>query len=172
MSETKFTPGPWDFLEAHNRDDEWSMSKPLTICGGDNDDLANIYSADDSLVSITREQAIANAHLIAAAPELYATLEPFARKADEFADDETDDLPATYENGELFSVGDFRRARAALRKARGDSEKLPARIDPRDPDPSRAGIFRYHNCWKCKNGNLPCVNGHQSKCEYPHARND
>lgn len=45
-------------------------------------------------------------------------------------------------------------------------------VDPRDPDPSRPGIFRYHNCWKCKDGTLPCAQGNPNQCEYPHARND
>lgn len=41
-----------------------------------------------------------------------------------------------------------------------------------DPDPSRPGIFRDHNCWKCKDGKLPCAKGHTLNCEFPHARND
>jgi hypothetical protein len=44
--------------------------------------------------------------------------------------------------------------------------------DPRDPDPTREGIFRYHNCWKCHDGELPCVSGNSNSCEFPHARND
>lgn len=44
--------------------------------------------------------------------------------------------------------------------------------DPRDPDPTREGIFRYHNCWKCQSGKKACVNGSPSRCDYPHARND
>lgn len=44
--------------------------------------------------------------------------------------------------------------------------------DPRDPDPSRTGIFRGHNCWRCQSGVKPCVNGTPDRCEYPRARND
>ena len=44
--------------------------------------------------------------------------------------------------------------------------------DPRDPDPSRPGIFRDHNCWACKDGAQPCREGNSSQCPYPHARND
>ena len=44
--------------------------------------------------------------------------------------------------------------------------------DPRDPDPSRPGIFRDHNCYRCKDGTQPCVGGNPRQCEYPHARND
>lgn len=45
-------------------------------------------------------------------------------------------------------------------------------IDPRDPDPSRPGIFRDHNCSRCNDGQKPCVAGNANQCEYPHARND
>lgn len=44
--------------------------------------------------------------------------------------------------------------------------------DPRDPDYSRSGIFQDHNCYRCKNGEKPCVVGNPRQCEYPHARND
>lgn len=44
--------------------------------------------------------------------------------------------------------------------------------DPRDPDPTRDGIFRLHNCWRCKDGAEPCKSGNANRCEYPHARND
>ncbi len=46
----------------------------------------------------------------------------------------------------------------------------PVTPDPRDPDYSRPGIFAYHNCWRCKDGAKPCVQGHPHQCEYPHAR--
>jgi hypothetical protein len=46
------------------------------------------------------------------------------------------------------------------------------KIDPRDPDPSRQGIFRDHNCAHCGDGQKPCCQGSPSQCEYPHARND
>jgi hypothetical protein len=47
--------------------------------------------------------------------------------------------------------------------------------DPRDPDPSRSGIFRDHNCWKYKDGAelLRCPTPKTpGNCGYPHARND
>lgn len=50
--------------------------------------------------------------------------------------------------------------------------RLLSRVDPRDPDYSRHGIFATHNCWKCKDGELSCVQGGGRNCEYPHARND
>ena len=47
-----------------------------------------------------------------------------------------------------------------------------AAVDPRDPDPSREGVFRDHNCWRCKDGAEPCVVGNPRRCEYLRARND
>lgn len=56
--------------------------------------------------------------------------------------------------------------------ARAADAAMRASLDPRDPDPSRPGIFRDHNCWKCQSGAKPCVNGKPHGCEYLHARND
>jgi len=36
----------------------------------------------------------------------------------------------------------------------------------------RHGMFRDHSCWKCREGERPCVVGDPRQCEYPHARND
>jgi hypothetical protein len=40
------------------------------------------------------------------------------------------------------------------------------------PDHSRKGIFVNHNCYRCKDGEKPCVQGGAHRCEYPHARDD
>jgi hypothetical protein len=53
-----------------------------------------------------------------------------------------------------------------------DQQNPTTKPDPRDPDPSREGIFRNHNCWKCQSGKKPCINGSPSRCDYPQARND
>lgn len=63
------TPGPWEFLEADDPNGEFNACRPLTISGG-GDDLAHVFSADDATVDISRDEAIANAHLIARAPAL------------------------------------------------------------------------------------------------------
>ncbi len=47
-----------------------------------------------------------------------------------------------------------------------------SKIDPRDPDPSRPGIFRDHNCAYCSNGEKPCKQGGAHRCSNPQARND
>lgn len=54
---------------------------------------------------------------------------------------------------------------------------VPREVDPRDPDHSRddrqgrGTFFAYHNCYRCKDGSLPCVTK-SGVCEYPHARDD
>lgn len=50
-----------------------------------------------------------------------------------------------------------------------DLSGMEPRANPRQP------IFRDHNCWKCRDGELPCTgrrDGDHGRCEYPHARND
>jgi len=66
------TPGEYRFLEADDAEEGSNAGRPLTICDDQNNDLGNVYSRDDSTVSITREQAVANAHLFAHAPEIEA----------------------------------------------------------------------------------------------------
>ena len=93
------TPAPWTFLEQEDTESVWNAGEPLTICGPANDDLANVYSSDDSTVanvyssddstvSIPRKQAIANAHLISAAPEMLAALEAQVEHLKGFTDEE------------------------------------------------------------------------------------
>lgn len=45
-------------------------------------------------------------------------------------------------------------------------EAMGPRKDPRQP------IFRDHNCWKCRDGELRCAERDYGRCSYPHARND
>jgi len=47
-----------------------------------------------------------------------------------------------------------------------------AATDPRDPHPTRQGLFRDHNCWRCKDGENACIRGDPRQCDYLHARND
>ena len=74
-AETKWPAGPYEFLEANEPDARFHAGKPFTICRSETlDDLANVYSEDDSTVYTTREQAVALAHLFSASPDLYAAL--------------------------------------------------------------------------------------------------
>lgn len=49
---------------------------------------------------------------------------------------------------------------------------LAPKVDPRDPDPSREGVFRDHNCYRCDSGKKPCVSGNPRNCDTLYARND
>lgn len=70
------------------------------------------------------------------------------RAAAEYERDEVDDCPA---DGTDF---------------------LDVRIDPRDPHPTREGMFRLHDCYRCADGTRSCVRDNPRQCEYPHARDD
>ena len=70
MSETKFTPGPWN-----NCDGETIETKEARIC---------IVAP----LNLKPEESDANAALIAAAPEMYRKLEWLQREFDESDDEE------------------------------------------------------------------------------------
>lgn len=104
--ERKWTPGPWKIGRPH----------PTNAClyiqpEGRYGDIATLYGADGDHQAtdtdgIWSEQPIraANAHLIAAAPDLYEALEDLARQMAVYMDDET-----------------VRVVASALRKARGEA---------------------------------------------------
>lgn len=94
MSEPKFTPGPW-FIN------DWPQANTdITIGGAGIPLIAKVPLRD---VSINGQKA--NAHLIAAAPELYAAL----------------DAIMEYPGNNLMAVDITNAAKAALRKARGEA---------------------------------------------------
>lgn len=110
-AETKWPAGPYYFLEAGNTEAAGNAGRPLTICSDvDDTDLANVYSADDSTVETTREQAVALAHLFAAAPELYAALDSVMRE-----------IVGTKFRGNTFAEeATINEVWAAIKKARGE----------------------------------------------------
>lgn len=106
MSETpKFTPGTWE-VEAHDNGCVFVTSDEL-IGNGDIADLYHIWMGDgggeDNKI-VTKENALANAHLIAAAPELYGEGRASARTMEDVAD-------ALGERG-LLDLADELRGRA------------------------------------------------------------
>lgn len=50
--------------------------------------------------------------------------------------------------------------------------RVARRTIVRDADPTKTGMFVFHTCWKCGDGERPCIAGNPRQCEYPHARND
>jgi hypothetical protein len=55
---------------------------------------------------------------------------------------------------------------------RADTSQVVNKVDPRDPDHSKEGVFVLHNCWRCRDGKLKCAQGNPHQCSMPHARND
>ncbi len=78
-----------------------------------------------------------------------------------------------FECGQLRSFASFGEAAEQAEKLNADRQPglvyMPERSEN---DPTREGIFRDHNCWKCQNGAKSCPHGGAHCCEYPHARND
>lgn len=109
MSDMKFTPGPWTVNDTHpsNACLYISSSGDLWQTG----DVATVYCAGQS-------DWAANAHLIAAAPELYEVLAAFERVKDLWLPPETVG-PEHY--GEAEALHGLRRnLLSALAKSRGE----------------------------------------------------
>ena len=98
MSETKFTEGPWEVGPAVN-DKKWVLSF-------DFDPVAGCEYA--SLNEYNKIETDANLNLIAAAPEMYATLEQLVQKYDS---------SVSWEKGWNQELS--QNAHAVLAKARG-----------------------------------------------------
>lgn len=105
--ETKFTPGPWvTYIE----DVVYAGNRKIADC-----DSSNL--ADRPLPANAEDKA--NARLIAAAPDLFAALAPFAMLLQEHNSAGLDDRPIFGINNALITLGDLRRSATALAKATG-----------------------------------------------------
>lgn len=101
-TETPFTPGPW-------RHDGNEVSAD-----------AGVIVRSSAAYDLLQEDL----NLIAAAPDMYAALKPFAHKQfhEELSGNTQGDDSIVWErNGARLTIGDFRRAVAALAKAEGKS---------------------------------------------------
>ena len=98
----KYTPGPWAIDESHINGSINAGKRHVA--------LANFYNCHDEEVRVTRDQQKANAHLIAAAPEMLEALKG-ALAALERADDYG--VPGL---GRIIDAAD-----SAIRKAEGES---------------------------------------------------
>jgi hypothetical protein len=118
MSETKWTPGPWFAhgpINANRQDYGVVSSRPYdpASTGGFQRRIAWIGNASSPHQSLTLEAEVAaNAHLIAAAPELYTALD------DLMGGDER--MQVAIGGNPLYVDRFMDAARAALAKARGD----------------------------------------------------
>lgn len=110
MVEAKFTQGPWKFIDATKIA---SMQfRPLCIIRGDGRQVASFSWNDSSPYWPTKAESQANAHLIAAAPEMYEALNDLAGCV-EYHAKRGESVPL--DNEHLIS------ARTALAKAEGRS---------------------------------------------------
>lgn len=115
----KHTPGPWVvFLD--DSGGEWT-GWPLSIDATSITDKTVVrtggqwpYKWD---AKTSQAEAVANAHLIAASPDLLELVELIA--AIPVSDDMADDVPIFGLNGVYITCGNVRTARAAIAKARG-----------------------------------------------------
>lgn len=110
MSETRWTPGPWTLETAYRDEDLLSV----VYVSEDNQEFpiaeevgGRRHGADFE----DESECVANAHLIAAAPELYEALEECKRVLS--------DLQSTQLEGTRTRAA-WEKARAALAKARGE----------------------------------------------------
>jgi len=127
MSETRFTPGPWH--PGHLGTDSKCQCANVVdegyaggICSIHVDNGKRIGEGGNG--APPKDEAVANMHLIAAAPEMHDALAPFADIDGEGDEDFPDDTPVTVKFGRTtdftLTIGDFRRARRVLSKARGE----------------------------------------------------
>lgn len=111
MTDTRFTPGPLKPVKAYGHEVEPIYMEVRQVEGDFRGTIANCYHAEH-IDGVTREEMFANAHLIAAAPELYEALE------------ELQNIVSGLLSGEmgLKDIDSFTNqpARAALAKARGE----------------------------------------------------
>ena len=111
---TNWTPGPWSYSFAPPTDD-WGE-----VRNQDRQLVAKCWLSRWSPEQLNEHRAAktdpaaANAHLIAAAPELYESLEGLL---DDFVDDL---LVCGYDEGDIDDHSKVKAARAALAKARGE----------------------------------------------------
>jgi len=101
MANEKFTPAPW--FAHKDRDDTWD------ICSRDDTVCSLSYLREEDHVSIEYENDQANAHLIAAAPELYEALKDMV---------DASSRHYTFTKGGNTAIRDI--AEQALAKARGE----------------------------------------------------
>ena len=108
MAEPKWTPGPWQVCNTYHAV-HGERVRNIALC-----DNAHIPQGNGRIL-VSDDEATANAYLIAAAPDLYRELENLVELA------EAAMRAANRDGGEYDIEAELAGARAALRKARGES---------------------------------------------------
>lgn len=111
MSETKFTPGPWEAVLLNDWSDATYIEGAL---------FASQRALPGKFDQKEQDKIHANAHLIAAAPDLYEALHQLVGNISDAVLEPPKFLSAAAIVFWNESVGEILRARAALAKARGE----------------------------------------------------
>ena len=119
MAERAHTPGQWD--SAHRRDDDGQYRTQVFPSNDPDNTIATVHWHSVPTARGLTTDREANARLIAAAPDLLEALAPFAEQAQHHASDapewrDSDTVSA------VISIGDLRRAHAAIARATGEKE--------------------------------------------------
>jgi len=118
MTDRLHTPGPWTYKPT--KYDDWGTVKAgkFSIC-----QARDPRAMGDGILADHRHAGTdpweANARLISAAPDLLEALEPFAAMLKPHHGDLDDERPIMGIEDAVFTVGDLRKARAAIDKATG-----------------------------------------------------
>ena len=126
MSKKAFTPGPWEVGWKKNpllfpfiwQENGFAIAK---MCGMPIERIANTADPVSSLADFAGpKNVLANARLIAAAPEMYEALKKLKECLEDFFGKTEEDFLDDCDNGELFFAQQYMAACNALKKARGD----------------------------------------------------
>jgi len=109
MSETRFTPGPWHIVPHGDGD-------ALVICEDEEGNWRIAFMALPGESRHAKKVIPANAHLISAAPDLYAALEAARAQLVTHCGEPDDSLYGDQIHAQTIKLID-----AALKKARGES---------------------------------------------------
>lgn len=123
-----FTPGPWSATN-HFADDTTPCNCAYVLCDGYAGSICDISVGNGLPIgeggndSPPREEAAANARLIASAPDLLEALQPFAWALDELPDEAAADgavsiCHSSFTDG-VITFDHLRKARTAISKALG-----------------------------------------------------
>lgn len=113
MTETRFTPAPWDYIESNCS----NLIHVETPCNHPREAGFSIATTKEG----KKEERLANAYLISAAPEMYEIIEELTRH---YIVNPV--LPGNYPNGQAFGNALKARntildkAKNVLKKARGE----------------------------------------------------
>jgi hypothetical protein len=105
MTDTKHTPGPWGIDADRGFTPSGYEREPQIVTYASGTGSDEIAKVDPARHTIARAESLANARLLAAAPELLAACEEFVRKVD---------------CGEARSKRSYTQMKAAIAKARGE----------------------------------------------------